>query len=78
MSKLPDISGLRLVRILEKFGFRRVRQKGSHLSLEKITKNKTYRTIVPLHRSLAKGTLLDILRQCGIKREEFLRMFRKR
>ncbi|KPJ64463.1 hypothetical protein AMJ44_12785 [candidate division WOR-1 bacterium DG_54_3] len=78
MSKLPDISGSRLVRILEKCGFHRVRQKGSHLSLEKITKNKTYRTIVPLHRSLAKGTLLDILRQCGIKREEFLKMLRKK
>ena len=77
MPRLPDISGPRLVRILEKFGFRRVRQKGSHLSLEKIAKKETYRTVVPLHRSLGKGTLLDILRQCGIERKEFLRMLRK-
>jgi predicted RNA binding protein YcfA (HicA-like mRNA interferase family) len=62
MPRLPNISGARLVRMLEKFGFRRVRQKGSHLPLEKIVEKKTYRTVVPLHQSLAKGTLLDILR----------------
>ena len=78
MSKLPDISGSKMVKILGKFGFQRVRQKGSHISLQKIAKEKTYRTIVPLHRSLAKGTLLDILRQCGIERQEFLRMLRKK
>jgi predicted RNA binding protein YcfA (HicA-like mRNA interferase family) len=77
MPRLPDISGFRLVRVLEKFGFHKVRQKGSHVSLQKTTKERSFRTVVPLHRSLAKGTLLDILRQCGIERADFLRMLEK-
>jgi predicted RNA binding protein YcfA (HicA-like mRNA interferase family) len=37
MSKLPVISGTELVNTLEKAGFVVVRQKGSHVSLQKIT-----------------------------------------
>jgi predicted RNA binding protein YcfA (HicA-like mRNA interferase family) len=67
---LPAISGHRLIKVLKKSGFRQIRQKGSHVSLEKVTEEKVYRTVVPLHRSLAKGTLSDILRQCGITKEQ--------
>jgi len=38
--------------------------------MQKITPDKTYRTVVPLHRELAKGTLLDILHQTGISRDD--------
>jgi predicted RNA binding protein YcfA (HicA-like mRNA interferase family) len=37
MSKLPVVSGKELVNALEKVGFFVVRQKGSHVSLQKIT-----------------------------------------
>lgn len=57
MARLPTISGFQLVKALKKAGFRQIRQKGSHVSLEKATAEKAYRTVVPLHRSLAKGTL---------------------
>ena len=59
MSKLPVVSGKELVNVLEKAGFVVVRQKGSHVSLQKATEEKIYRTVVPLHTKLAKGTLLD-------------------
>lgn len=74
MTRLPTISGSRLVKVLKKIGFRQIRQKGSHVSLEKVTGEKVYRTVVPLHRSLAKGTLSDILRQCGISKERLKEM----
>lgn len=32
-------------------------------------------TIVPLHKELDTGTLLAILRQCDIEKEEFLKDF---
>ena len=67
--KLPVISGKKLVEILERNGFTQVRQKGSHVSMEKVTAKKTWRTVVPLHRELAKGTLMDILRQSGLTKE---------
>jgi predicted RNA binding protein YcfA (HicA-like mRNA interferase family) len=72
MSKLPVISGKELVNALEKAGFVVVRQKGSHVSLQKITIGGTYRTVVPLHTRLAKGTLLDILHQTGLSKEELI------
>jgi predicted RNA binding protein YcfA (HicA-like mRNA interferase family) len=61
MPKLPVLSGKELIKALEKDGFHRVRQKGSHVSLQK----GEYKTVVPLHDELAKGTLLGILKQCG-------------
>ncbi len=33
MSKLPQISAKELIRILEKIGFKAIRQRGSHVSL---------------------------------------------
>ncbi len=50
-----------------------VRQKGSHVSLQK----GAYRTVVPLHDDLAKGTLLGILKQCGLTREELMARLKK-
>jgi predicted RNA binding protein YcfA (HicA-like mRNA interferase family) len=72
MPKVPSISGERLVRALKRAGFIELRQKGSHVSLEKRTPEKTFRTVVPQHRTLAKGTLSDILRQAGITVEQLL------
>jgi len=71
---VPGISGKELVRALKKAGFVEVGQKGSHVSLQKVTAGKTFKTIVPLHRELAKGTVLDILHQTGLKKEELIEL----
>lgn len=63
MAKLPGVSGRDLIRALERTGFEVVRQKGSHVSLQK----GNHWTVVPLHHELAKGTLLEIL--CGLGRD---------
>ena len=67
---MPSVSGQRLVRALKRAGFVELRQKGSHVSLEKRTPDKVYKTVVPMHSTLAKGTLADILKQCGLTPEE--------
>lgn len=74
MPKLPVISGKELIAALKKAGFVEIRQKGSHVSLQKITQEATYRTVVPLHQELAKGTLVDILHQTGLSREDLLEL----
>jgi predicted RNA binding protein YcfA (HicA-like mRNA interferase family) len=66
MPKLPVISGKQMIRFLEGLGFTVVRQKGSHRSLQK----GVYKTVVPLHDELAKGTVLGILKQCGLTKED--------
>jgi predicted RNA binding protein YcfA (HicA-like mRNA interferase family) len=74
MAKLPSVSGERVIRALKRAGFAELRQKGSHVSLEKRVGEKVFKTVVPMHSELAKGTLSDILKQCGLKLEEFLEL----
>lgn len=73
-SRLPRISGFELLKILSKnFGFRILRQRGSHVT---ITNDKAFITI-PLHRELDMGTLKSVLDDAGISREEFLRDYNR-
>ena len=72
MPKLPTLSGRELIKLLEKAGFSVVRHKGSHVSLQK----GQFRTVVPLHDELAKGTMLAILKQCGMTRDDLARTLR--
>jgi predicted RNA binding protein YcfA (HicA-like mRNA interferase family) len=74
MPKLPSVSGERVVRALKRDGFTELRQKGSHVSLEKRTAELVLKTVVPMHPTLAKGTLSDILKQAGLTLEEFLEL----
>jgi predicted RNA binding protein YcfA (HicA-like mRNA interferase family) len=74
MVKLPTLSGDELIRLLLHEGFHKVRQKGSHVSLSKSTPVGELHTVVPLHKELAKGTLLSILKQCQISREMLEKM----
>lgn len=73
MPKLPVLSGEELVRALTKAGFVVVRQKGSHVSLRK----ENFTTVVPLHEELAKGTLLGIIKQCGMSKEDLEALLEK-
>jgi len=70
---LPVLSGLELIRALKKAGFQVVRQRGSHVSLAK----GHYHTVVPLHDRLATGTILGVLKQCGLSRDDRIDLIRK-
>jgi predicted RNA binding protein YcfA (HicA-like mRNA interferase family) len=73
VNKLPTLSGEDLIKALKRGGFQVIRQKGSHVSLQK----GPYKTIVPLHEELAKGTLLGILRQCGLSKGDLSKLLAK-
>lgn len=71
MSVLPTLKPEELIRILEKFGYQRHRQKGSHLIM--IKEGSYYHPVIPLHNSdIKKGTLRAIIRQTGMTIEQFL------
>jgi len=72
--KLPILSGYKIVKKLSKIGFRLTRQSGSHMILVKEDGEKIT-VVVPKHKELAKGTLLSIISQSGLSREEFLKLF---
>ena len=71
MPKLKRVSGEQAIRALEKLGFVRVRQRGSHVVLKRQTSQGTQGCVVPLHRELAEGTLRGILQQAQVTPEEF-------
>lgn len=64
--KLPQISGQDLVRVLRKLGYELVRQKGSHIRLRKATTVGDHHITVPEHKTIAKGTLNDIITKVSL------------
>ena len=56
-----------IIKVLEKKGFRFIRQKGSH----RLYRKGAIRVTVPYHgKDLKRGTLESILKQAGISKEE--------
>lgn len=72
MPKLPILSGREIIKILNKFGFSEIRQKGSHVILKKYAESKEIGCVVPLHKEVAIGTLRGILKQANITPTEFI------
>ena len=69
MSKIPSLTPQKIIKVLEKRGFVLDRIKGSHHIYYHPEMKR--RVVVPLHkRDLPKGTLLEILKQAGISKEE--------
>ena len=71
MGKLRVLSGQEACAILERHGFMCVRQRGSHVVLQRVTNDKTTTVPVPDHKELRMGTLRSIIRQSGLLRTEF-------
>jgi len=72
MIRLPILSGKEFIKSLEREGFQIIRQKGNHVSLSK----GTFKTVLPLHSDLSKGTLLGILKQCGLTKEKLIELLK--
>ena len=68
MPKLPCVWGQKVARALERLGFERRRQRGSHL----VMRRGSAVCVVPMHREVDQGTLRGVLRQAGVSEEEFV------
>ena len=67
MPKLPRVSGAEVVRALERLGFAKVRQSGSHVIMRRESKG----CVVPMHAEVKIGTLAGVLRQAEVSPEDF-------
>ena len=72
--KLPILSGHEVIKALSKQGFKVARQKGSHIILVKESDTGKKGVVVPNHKEIDKGTLLEIIRQTGLTKEEFIKL----
>ena len=62
MPKIPrDISGRELARLLDKFGYKIVRETGSHIRLVSTYKETEHKITIPDHQSIKIGTFNSIL-----------------
>ena len=66
MPKLPQVSGSKLVGLLQSLGYEVIRQRGSHIRLRKTTPVGEHNITVPTHKVIAKGTLSDILNRISL------------
>ena len=71
MGRLRRLSGREVCAILIRHGFAEVRQRGSHVVMQKRADRGTVTVPVPLHAELRTGTLHSIIRQSGVPRAEF-------
>ncbi|MFH1051196.1 MAG: type II toxin-antitoxin system HicA family toxin [bacterium] len=71
MSDIPELSYLQIIKALQRLGFIVVRQKGSHIRLQKRTFNAITKITVPAHKPVNRNTLRQLLKQANIDLEEF-------
>lgn len=71
MGKLRTLSGKEVCAILARNGFVEVRQRGSHVVMQRRTEYSTITVPVPRHDSLKPGTLKSIIRQSELPRSLF-------
>ncbi|NJL52725.1 MAG: addiction module toxin, HicA family [Hydrococcus sp. SU_1_0] len=74
MSKVPSLSYQKIIAALERDGWIVVRQRGSHIRLEKKLPDETLKITVPAHRPVKRSTLAKILKQAKIDLDRFLEL----
>ena len=69
-SKYPILPPDKIIKALQKIGYYKASQKGSHAKYRK-DGNPIRTAIIPMHNEVARGTLQSILEQAGLTLEEF-------
>lgn len=72
MPKLPILSGSEICKILARNGFENVRQRGSHIIMQKRLDTTTITVPVPNHSEVRIGTFKSIIRQSGLPVSAFI------
>ena len=74
MSKVPTLSYPQIIRALQRDGWIVVRQKGSHIRLQKRIGNESLKLIVPAHRPVKRSTLAHILKDARLDVARFIEL----
>ncbi|MFY9820295.1 MAG: type II toxin-antitoxin system HicA family toxin [Thermoanaerobaculia bacterium] len=74
MSKVPSLNYEQVINALRRDGWLVVRQRGSHIRLQKRTAAETLKLIVPAHRPIKRSTLSHILKQARLELVVFLEL----
>lgn len=72
MSKFPSLPYTKIIRALQRDGWTVVRQRGSHIRLQKRAGDEVWKLTVPARRPVKRSTLSHILKQAHLDVERFL------
>lgn len=70
MTKVPSLNYDRVIRALQRDGWVVIRQRGSHIRLQKHTPDETLKLVIPAHRPIKRSTLAHILKQAKLTAEQ--------
>jgi predicted RNA binding protein YcfA (HicA-like mRNA interferase family) len=74
MSSVPCLSYREILRALQRDGWIVLRQRGSHIRLQKHVGQRTLKLTVPAHTPVKRSTLSHILKQAEIELDNFLKL----
>jgi len=74
MTKIPILNYYQVIRALRRDGWVVVRQKGSHIRMQKEKADGMMKITVPAHSPLKRSTLSHILKQADITIDKFLNL----
>ena len=74
--KVPSLNYEKVINALRRGGWVVVRQKGSHIRLQKHIEDKTLKLIVPAHRPIKRSTLSHFIKQSNLTLEDFYKLIK--
>ena len=74
MTKVPSLEYKKVVKALQRDGWVVVRQRGSHIRLQKHIHEETLKLTIPAHRPIKRSTLSHILKQARLSVGQFLEL----
>lgn len=74
MPQLPILSGQEIIKVLDRIGYQRGKQRGSHIRLV----HSEFRSVtVPNYASVSRGLLRKILRDAELSPDEFIKILKQ-
>lgn len=74
MTKVPSLSYTEIIKAFQRDGWTVVRQRGSHIRLQKRIGDELLKITVPAHRPVKRSTLSRILKQPRLDVDKFLEL----
>jgi len=74
--RLKPLPSRKVIKALKSLGFKKTRQKGSHVFFKHMDGRAT---VVPIHKGedIGRGLLRNIIKDTGLTKEDFLRLIEK-
>ena len=74
MTKVPSLNYNKVIKVFQRDGWVIVRQKGSHIRLQKHLNYETLKLTIPAHRPIKRSTLSHILKQSRLSLTHFIEL----